>query len=147
MGMCGLIHRISKQLLVDVYANSFRPNNTICYHQIITADEMEGSGKTRKFHSKWTTPCHSGEVFERKFEVDSLPAFLKLSYLYWNSTGDTECFDGDWRDSVKTLLDTLKIQQKGSLEEIDNPAYTSLSTTDNSYNMLPEAGRGPTAKR
>lgn len=50
-------------------------------------------------------------VFERKYELDSLGAFLRLSSGYYMQTGDLSPFDDTWIHAVDTLLKTIIIEQ------------------------------------
>ena len=54
------------------------------------------------------------EIFERKFEIDSLAAVLSLSYQYYNSTEDATPFNARWVKAVKLIIDTARKNQIGS---------------------------------
>jgi len=71
--------RQARYLLVDPYANAFNPRpDGACWHRDF-ADQ-----------DPW--------VFERKFEVDSLAAFLDLGMRIWHQTGYREHLDAEfWR--------------------------------------------------
>ncbi len=51
---------------------------------------------------------------------------LKLSRSYFEATGDQQCFqqDDSWAKAIVVILDTVVTQQRGSDEEMDQPAYT-----------------------
>lgn len=54
-------------------------------------------------------PVDNKTVFECKFELDSLAAFLEISSQYYETTGDIQFFrDFQWVSAVKTILTTVK---------------------------------------
>ena len=54
------------------------------------------------------------EIFERKFEIDSLAAVLSLSYQYYNATEDATPFNDRWVRAVKLIIETARKNQIGS---------------------------------
>jgi meiotically up-regulated gene 157 (Mug157) protein len=51
-------------------------------------------------------------VAERKWEVDSLCYFLRLSYGYWRATGDRRPYDNEWREAARAVVRTFREQQR-----------------------------------
>ncbi|WOO42945.1 glycoside hydrolase family 125 protein [Rubellicoccus peritrichatus] len=88
----GLINRQARCILLDPYANAFY----------------------REPHlGKWKddlTEMKPG-VHERKWEIDSLCYFLRLSHGYWSATNDKSCFGGRWKSALIATLNTIKEQQ------------------------------------
>jgi hypothetical protein len=72
--LCGLVRRQARSVLLDAYANAFNYNHSGNGHQ---GDERQ--------------PPMSPGVYEGKYELDSLAAFLKLSRHYFNATKDADC--------------------------------------------------------
>jgi len=90
----GVILRQMRCINFDPYANGF----------YITADEK----------SEWSsdfTDMKPG-IHERKYEIDSLCYPLRLAYHYWQVTGDSSVFGGEWKEAVKTVLKTFREQQR-----------------------------------
>lgn len=50
-------------------------------------------------------------VFERKYELDSLGAFLRLSAGYYGETSDLTPFTGQWLNAVNKLLGVIHLEQ------------------------------------
>jgi meiotically up-regulated gene 157 (Mug157) protein len=89
----GIIHRQSDQVLLDPYANAFR------------SDDEPGEWADDE------TDMRPG-VHERKWEPDSLLAFIRLSVGYWSASGSLRPFDGPWRGALESVLRTLRIEQR-----------------------------------
>jgi meiotically up-regulated gene 157 (Mug157) protein len=79
----GLIDRHARSVVIDSFANSFNYNASGEGHQ----DDI------RK-------PAMTPSVFEGKYEIDSLGAFLKLSYWFWSYTGKTSFMNDNWFSGV-----------------------------------------------
>jgi meiotically up-regulated gene 157 (Mug157) protein len=94
--ICGLIHRHAADVAHDPYANAFNFNASGAGHQ----DDQR-------------TPPMTKEVFEGKYELDSLAAVLKLASEYWKVTGDKTCFltNQDWTNSMTILLQAIQSMQ------------------------------------
>ena len=51
------------------------------------------------------------ELWERKYEIDSLCYPLQLSYLMWKKAGITEQFDAEWLETLRLIVKTLRTEQ------------------------------------
>lgn len=56
-------------------------------------------------------------VFECKYELDSLAAFLSLTNQFYNHTGSTEFLNSRWLKALDTLLEVLTAQSKPTFDE------------------------------
>jgi meiotically up-regulated gene 157 (Mug157) protein len=95
----GVIRRQARCVLLDPYANAFYKDGT-------KISEWE----------KDRTEMRPG-IHERKYELDSLCAVLRLSCGYYDSTGDLTPFDTTWLRAIRLILDTITIQQAGIGED------------------------------
>ena len=99
----GLIERHARSICIDPFANSFNFN-------------ASGDGHQTDIRIPPMTPS----VFEGKYEIDSLFAFVKLSFWTWQSTSDASLFRfalhsdisnqyasaSPWLEAVGRVLDT-----------------------------------------
>jgi len=88
----GLINRQVECILLDPYANAFLKRN---------------NGRLK--------------VFERKWELDSLGYFIRLSFFYWKETGDITVFDKKWQRAIRTIIKTW--QEQSNLAKMDCYKY------------------------
>jgi len=79
----GLLHRQTLCIISDPYANAFK----------------------RELHNDRV------EVWERKYELDSLAAFFRLSCGYYEETKDMSPFDDKWLQAVDNALEVIRIEQ------------------------------------
>ncbi|MEO6508776.1 MAG: glycoside hydrolase family 125 protein, partial [Patescibacteria group bacterium] len=79
----GLLHRHAICINSDPYANAFKRD------------------------------VHDGkvEVWERKYELDSLAAFFRLSCGYYEETKDMSPFDSKWLQAVDKALEVIQTEQ------------------------------------
>ena len=117
----GVLNQLVDFLLIDPRANAF---------------EAEGG------RSPWAgdlTAMHP-RVHERKWELDSPAAVMRLSHRWWQASGgDTTPFDGRWCDAMATVIGVLR-QHQGRGEA---SAYRFQRRTSNPLDSLVLDGRGP----
>ncbi len=94
--LAGLIHRQSRCILLDPYANAFLPSATAKTLSWSVHDKTE----------------HKPGVGERKWEVDSLCYPIRLAHGYWKNTGDASPFDAAWAAAARLIVETFKTQQR-----------------------------------
>jgi meiotically up-regulated gene 157 (Mug157) protein len=92
----GVIRRETRCLLIDPYANAFMAN--------LDAPPLSWSVEDK-------TVMKRG-VGERKYELDSLCYPIRLAHGYWKQTGDTGPFDAQWKDAMKLVVATMRVQQR-----------------------------------
>lgn len=83
-------------------------------------------------------------VFERKFEIDSLAAFLRLSNEYFVNTNKTADFvDYRWLETYELIVKVINRQRRSFAEEDDDagPGYTFSRAASEPYDTLSH-GRG-----
>jgi uncharacterized protein len=119
----GVIRRQVACVLLDPYANAF------CCDR-----ENSGTGEWDNDLTDMKAGLH-----ERKWECDSLCAFLDLSISFAQATGDSELADDpDFQRAVAAVLDVFEQQQRW-----DNPGpYTFRRTTNWGPDAVMENGYG-----
>lgn len=128
----GLINRHSHSILIDSFANAFNFN-------------ASGAGAQTDVRK----PPMTKAVFEGKYEIDSLCAFLKLSFWfnYYGKLSTSEyavVYDETWYSAVEELLDTINVMMTtNGLSEVQPYLFSRMTTvaTDTLYNN----GKGPPA--
>lgn len=120
----GVIRRQTEQIIIDPYANAFN---------------KEATG------SKWSTdetPKMPKEVYERKWEIDSMCYPIRLAYYFWKASGSTDVFDETWVEAMRIVVQTFKEQQRK-----DNLGpYYFFRVTDRQGDTLLNKGYGSPIK-
>jgi meiotically up-regulated gene 157 (Mug157) protein len=119
----GVILRQLKLICIDPYANAFNDGPT-------------GEG----WHTDGT-PMKK-EVFERKYEIDSLCYPIRLAYYYWQVTGDASIFGDLWRQAIASIVKTFKEQQR----KTGVGPYQFLRVTDRALDTVGWGGWGAPVK-
>ena len=120
----GVIRRQARSVLLDPYANAFY------------RDKKVGEWATDE------TDMKPG-VHERKWEIDSLCAPIRLAYLYWKDTGDASAIDDSWHQAAKVIVDTFRVEQR-----LKGPTpYRFGRKTTAFYDNSPNHGRGNPTKK
>ena len=117
--LAGVIRRQASQILTDPYANAFNKGPT---GSPFATDETE----------------MKPEIWERKWELDSLCYPIRLAHGYWKATGDASPFDDLWRRAGRLSVETMRVQQRK-----DGPGpYSHKRVTSWSPDMAPGQGWG-----
>jgi len=125
--LVNLVTRMASSVTADPYANAFNADST-----------------TPGDHGDDTvTPAFGNAVYESKYELDSLAAFLKLSRgVYEHSPtlfkeGVTPAYT-EWLEAVRIAVDSMIAQQQSTDEEMEGggQAYKFARMTDTSTDTL-----------
>ena len=119
----GVILRQLKCINIDRYANAFNDGPTGAGWQSDATDMQK-------------------DVFERKYEIDSLCYPVRLAYWYWLVTGDVSIFGDVWLQTVENILKTFKEQQR---KDGLGP-YHFYRVTDRTYDTVGWGGYGAPVK-
>ena len=117
--LAGVVHQQTDHLLADPYANAFEREPGL---------------------SPWVgdlTDMHP-LVHERKWELDSPCAWMRLSAGYWRATGERSVFDTLWRSALRAVLAVLRTEQGAG----SGSAYRFQRRTRNPLDTLPFSGAG-----
>ena len=77
------------------------------------------------------------DVFECKYELDSLASFLKLSWLYYDKTADLSFVTPTWLKAISLVLQVVEEQSEPTFDPITGEAkfpryvfqrYTNIGT-------------------
>jgi meiotically up-regulated gene 157 (Mug157) protein len=117
--LAGVIHQQTDHLLADPYANAFERATGLSPW----ADDL--------------TAMHP-LVHERKWELDSPCAWMRLSAGYWRATGDLATFDSPWRAALRVVMQVLRTEQGSGRSS----PYRFQRRTTNPLDTLPLAGAG-----
>ena len=119
----GVILRQLKCINIDRYANAFNDGPTGAGWQSDATDMQS-------------------DVFERKYEIDSLCYPIRLAYWYWQVTGDSSIFGDIWIEAIQNILLTFHEQQR---KENRGP-YHFFRMTDRTYDTVGWQGYGAPVK-
>jgi uncharacterized protein len=117
--LAGVIHRQTRCVLIDPYANAFN------------------YGPTGSPWAKDLTRMKP-ELHERKWEIDSLCFTVRLAHGYWKVTGDGACFDDSWKKAAALIVQTFREQQRMK----DRGPYTFQRSSPVATDSLPHDGYG-----
>lgn len=116
----GLIHRQQFCISLDPYANAFNEKaNGQKWEKDLTED------------SPW--------VWERKYEVDSLCYPIRLIYKYWKTTGQSQFFNEQIHENLKTTIHLWQTEQHHALLS----SYRFQRLTGPASDTLVRDGQGP----
>jgi len=121
----GVINLQARYLLLDPYCNSFQP--PVESH---ISPSMNGAASDDTVRPNYTNTS----VFECKYELDSLAAFLEVSTNYYNATQDATFFKKyNWVSAIENVMMVAEdmmvptYQPNGNVSELSY-SFTRLTT-------------------
>lgn len=116
--LLGLVARQMRYICIDPYANAFN---------------QENNGR------KWSNdlPAHSGYVWERKFEIDSLCYPLMLARRVYDAVPCTEMFTESFREALYTIVGVFETEQHHA-----SSPYRFIRPNSEPGDSLTHEGRG-----
>jgi hypothetical protein len=131
----GAINTQAEFVIAAPYCNAFQP------------PAPSGLVPTSNGRMDSTSPTYEpSRVFECKYELDSLAAFLRLSNDFYNSTGSAAFVTRRWLSAVDTLLEVLTAQSLPTFDAatgaFEPSAYTFQRNTNTATETLPLRGNG-----
>ncbi|ODV89332.1 glycoside hydrolase family 125 protein [Tortispora caseinolytica NRRL Y-17796] len=130
----GAVNQQAEYVLNAPYCNAFNPPPGSKIHgRPMTGDRV-------------TPPSFDiNDVFECKFEIDSLASFLLLSAQYYEATMDMSFMTDRWFEAVQLVYDVAKLSQTGSYAENGKyiaPVYSFKRLTEIGTETLALNGHG-----
>ncbi|KAJ5194504.1 uncharacterized protein N7498_007942 [Penicillium cinerascens] len=133
----GVINLQSRYLLEYPYCQAFQPP---------TESGLTPSVNSAANDDTVTPPYSNQTVFECKYELDSLAAFLAVSTNYFGATQDAEFFGKyQWRTAVRKILNETQAQRIGTYGangSVNPSAYAFTRETTDSEDTQDNNGMG-----
>lgn len=120
----GLAKRLCRCIKSDPYANAF--------------NETENGNCWKKDETDM-----GEDVWERKYEVDSLCFPVQFCYLLWKNTGRTSHFGEEFKEAVRIILDVFKTEQNHE----ENSPYRFVRRNTYFTDTLSREGKGSLVKK
>ncbi|KAH6678576.1 hypothetical protein B0J14DRAFT_326100 [Halenospora varia] len=132
----GVINLQARYINEAPHCNSFQP----------PVESGIGPSKNQDLPDNFTPPAPNTTIFECKYELDSLAAFLEISTNYYEATGDIDFFRNfQWVSAIETIIETTEALLIGTYANngsVNTVPYTWRRTTDSATETLDNSGRG-----
>ncbi|KAF1980098.1 hypothetical protein BU23DRAFT_576190 [Bimuria novae-zelandiae CBS 107.79] len=133
----GVINLQARYLLTSPYCNSFQPP---------VESNISPAENTYASSDVVFPPYNPQSVFECKYELDSLAAFLEVSVNYYQATGDADFFGKfHWVEAIEAVLKVAQEMTTPTYGEdgrvLDSP-YTFRRNTDRATETFANDGLG-----
>lgn len=133
----GVINLQSRYILTDPFCNAFQPPIESGIGPAINSAALQDV----------VEPAYSNQsVFECKYELDSLAAFLQVSAEYYNATKDLAFFEKyQWINAVESILSLAENMTIGTYAgngTVNISPYTFMRTTTAGTETLTNKGLG-----
>jgi len=132
----GVINLQARYVQEAPHCNSFQP----------PAESGLPAEKNQANPDNFTPAVSNQTVFECKYELDSLAAFLEISTNYYEATGDIDFFRKfQWVDAIKTVISTTEALLVGTYANngsVNVSPYTWERQTTSATETLDNSGRG-----
>lgn len=131
----GAINTQSEYVIESPYCNAFQPPPP----SLLSPSNNGGSDSVHPAYEP-------SQVFECKYELDSLAHFLSLGNQFYDHTGSTAFLNPRWYSALRTLLEVLDEQSKPTFDpktgEYETNEYTFRRRTDTGTETLNLQGQG-----
>lgn len=132
----GAIALQAQYVIESPFCNAFQPPRT---------SDLRAPPPSNAEDNVWP-PVNPEVVFECKFEIDSLAAFLGLSREYYQATKDKSFVTPEWRSALARILYVVETMSLPTYNETTSevlaPAYTFQRNTDLGTETIPLKGWG-----
>ncbi|KAI0836379.1 glycoside hydrolase family 125 protein [Hypoxylon sp. FL0890] len=137
----GVINLQARYILRNPYCNAF---------QAPTESGLPPQDNGYADTDKVTPPYNTSFVFECKYELDSISAFLQLSYDYYSKTEDADFFGKfQWVNAVQTILNVTEGLLIGTYADdgsVNESPYTFQRDSTSATETLTNTGAGNPVK-
>ena len=133
----GVINLQARYLLTSPYCNSFQPP---------VESKIPPSANSAARNDVVKPPYNNQSVFECKYELDSLAAFLEISTNYYQATNDTAFFGKyQWVNAIKAVLSVAEAMMTPTYAangSVNSSPYTFTRLTNRATETLANDGIG-----